>query len=154
MSAASDNLAAGLNALTEPVRATCNDPADAIRMLHALASLARASADFVPTSYDDAVAIRGDVAGVLDTEARVAAATAATRPRASPCATCAPRSSTASRRAARSSRASWSWPARPRSPRPRPRTSSMATRPAPTASSRADPPRPAFMPLEFVALAD
>ena len=39
----------------------------------ALASLARACADFVPSSYDDAVAVRGDVAGVLDAEARVAA---------------------------------------------------------------------------------
>ena len=38
MSAASDALAAGLGALTESVRAACNDPADAIRMLYGLAT--------------------------------------------------------------------------------------------------------------------
>ena len=43
MSAASDALAAGLGALTESVCATYNDPADAIRLLYALASLARTS---------------------------------------------------------------------------------------------------------------
>ena len=140
MPAASGALAAGLGALTESVR-DLQRPANAIRMLYALAtcpgaaatlcrwvalgSLARACADFVPASYDDAVAIRGDVAGVPDAEARVAAdgGDAAT---CLACATCGPRSSTASRRAPRSSRASWSWPARPRSPRPRSRTSSTA----------------------------
>ncbi|MBV9776717.1 MAG: hypothetical protein JO143_06680 [Acetobacteraceae bacterium] len=103
MSAASDVLAAGLNALTESVRAACNDPAEAIRLLYglaayapppavshatpiglavyaaaaataalcrraALASLARACADFAPTSYDDAVAIRDDVADAGDVD--------------------------------------------------------------------------------------
>ena len=39
----------------------------------ALVSLARACADFAPTSYDDAVEIRDDVADALDAESQVAA---------------------------------------------------------------------------------
>ena len=41
MSAASGALAAGLGALTESMRATCNDPADAIRLRYALARLSQ-----------------------------------------------------------------------------------------------------------------
>jgi len=58
----------------------------------ALASLARACADFAPTPCDDAVAVRDDVANVLDAEAQGAADGGDT-------ATCL---------APRSSRASWS----------------------------------------------
>ena len=73
MSAASDARAAGLGALTEPVRATCDDPADAIRLPYALGSLAWACADFVPTSYDNAVGVRDSVAELIDAEAETAA---------------------------------------------------------------------------------
>ena len=73
VSAASDALAAGLGALAEPVRATCDDPADAIRPLCALASLARACAQLEPTSYDNAVGIRDSVAELIDAEAETAA---------------------------------------------------------------------------------
>jgi prophage DNA circulation protein len=113
MSAQTDALAQGLFDLAEAVRASANDPADAIRLLSQLAtysvpvpaatsiwgqevagvtsataalcrraaliSLARAVADYQPLSYDDAVAVRDQVAGLLDTEITYAADTGDTQ---------------------------------------------------------------------------
>ena len=88
MPAASGALAAGLGALTESVR-DLQRPANAIRMLYALAtcpgaaatlcrwvalgSLARTCAQLEPTSYDNAVGIRDSVAELIDAEAQAAA---------------------------------------------------------------------------------
>lgn len=103
MTAAADNGAsAAVQATTEALRLACNDPADAVRLLSALAaydpastastapigtaiqaytvalgqlfrraaltSLARACADYLPSSYDDALAVRLAVASVFDAE--------------------------------------------------------------------------------------
>ena len=99
--------AAGLQAVAEALRAACADPADAIRLLTALAtfvptsnlgsdaigqamqtaqaataaacrraaltSLALATADYQPSSYQDAVGIRTAVSDLLDAEAQLAA---------------------------------------------------------------------------------
>ncbi|MFC0407913.1 hypothetical protein [Roseomonas elaeocarpi] len=102
MTAATDKLAASLFGVAEALRAACNDPADAVRLLlqlatydvatvastapigasittaqeqtaalcrrAALLSLARACAEYVPSSYDDAASLRDKVAAVLDAE--------------------------------------------------------------------------------------
>jgi prophage DNA circulation protein len=94
MSTASDNLAAGLAALAEAVRAAAIDPAVQIRLLidladyspvsdptgtaavcrrMALISLCRASAAYQPSSYQDAITLRTEMAALLDAEITAAA---------------------------------------------------------------------------------
>ena len=93
MSAASDALVAGVLAVAEALRAACNDPADAIRLLSqlaapvpapaatpaqaataalcrqaALVSLARACAACQLSSADQALAVRAGVAALFDAE--------------------------------------------------------------------------------------
>ncbi len=99
-------LAAGLQAVTEAVRAACTDPGDALGLLlllagynptsragadsiglamatvqiavaagcrrAALTSLARAAAAYAPSSYQDAVRVRGLVCAAIDAEIMVA----------------------------------------------------------------------------------
>ena len=100
--AQTDDFVSGVQAYAEAVRAACNTPADAIRVLidmaafdttpvlgsttiplamettrscvtavsrrAAITSLARACADYQPTSYDDAQQLRGKVAAIMDAE--------------------------------------------------------------------------------------
>jgi prophage DNA circulation protein len=90
------DLASAVQASVAALAATCADPADAVRLLASLAAfaepsvtavsgpigdlhrralataLARAGALYQPSSHDDAVAVRGLVAGALDTEIEVA----------------------------------------------------------------------------------
>lgn len=105
MSQPSD-IASAAQAVTEALRAACQNPADALRLLNqlaqfqptavdssapvgmaimdmtfqlgclfrraAIASLARASADYQPSSYDDAAAVRDLVTAAIDAEIEVA----------------------------------------------------------------------------------
>jgi len=94
MSTASDNLSAGLANLCESVRTVTPDPAVAIQLLIQLASfypavdvtgtaalcrrialisLCRASAEFAPSSYQEAINLRAQIAELLDAEITVAA---------------------------------------------------------------------------------
>ena len=108
MTITTDNgFASAVQALTEALRAACNDPADAVRLLASLAaydpaapsatapisvgiatvdscmvqlfrraaltSLARACADYQPSSFDDAQVVCAMVAAVYDAEMLVAA---------------------------------------------------------------------------------
>jgi prophage DNA circulation protein len=102
VSAVSDQLAADAQALTEAMRATCADPADAITILAAmvatalptlivpsqvaaqqltaatfrraaLASMALACADYQPASSTEAQAVIAQVAGLFDTDIVAAA---------------------------------------------------------------------------------
>lgn len=96
MSTASDNLATGLAAVAEAIRAASNDPAVQIRLLTALAaftptsdptgtaaicrrmaliSLCRAVSNYVPSSFQDAMTLRANVASLLDAEILAAADT-------------------------------------------------------------------------------
>ncbi len=106
MTAQTDALAVGVQALTESVRTLAVDPADQVRLLSVLAayapatmqgtapieqgiqqaqastaalcrraaltSLARATAEYNPTSYQDAVALRNNVAALFDAEILIA----------------------------------------------------------------------------------
>jgi len=91
---ASDNLVTGLAALAESIRAAAIDPAVQIRLLvdladyapasdptgtaavcrrMALISLCRACANYLPSSYQDAVLLRQRMADLLDAEITAAA---------------------------------------------------------------------------------
>jgi prophage DNA circulation protein len=99
MSAASDNLSAELVTLAESIRSAATDPAVQIRLLieladffpatdptftgascrrAALTSLCRASSNYAPSSYQDAVQKRATIVALLDAEIIVAADSGAT----------------------------------------------------------------------------
>ncbi len=94
MSAQSDALAAAIQAVSDAIRAAASDPADQIRLLidlakngtaeatdaptaalcrrAALSSLGQALADYQPSTYDDAIAVRDAVCAALDAEITIA----------------------------------------------------------------------------------
>src|SRR6185312_15014823 len=94
MSEQTDALAAAVQAVSDAIRAAASDPADQVRLLIDLAtngtadatdaptaalcrratlsSLGQALADYQPSTYDDAIAVRDAVCTVLDAEIIVA----------------------------------------------------------------------------------
>jgi len=99
LTTAAANLFAGLVTLTEAIRATATDPAVQIRLLTELAtyspaedptytaaacrraaliSLCRASSNYAPSSYQDAVSMRAQITSLLDSEIIIAADQGAT----------------------------------------------------------------------------